>query len=280
MKKFLLRFLVAAIAFPVLWLLTFKMNGYNFIGMHMIVTLFTTLGAFEVANFFEKAKIPTYKYFAPILSATLPAAAYIGQYVFHSGSAVYEWFVIAACFIVVRTCFPISRKDFSNTLAAAASSVFIIVYPGLLSIFIVRMFDFENPAYIFALFLVLTFINEIAAYLFGKLFGGKTKLDLPISPNKTLVGFIAGFVFSILTAGIFYALFPFVFHAHIAAVLTLGAVVGIAAIFGDLFESALKRSCNIKDSGAAMAGRGGIMDTIDSILLSAPLFYFIYSLMS
>ncbi len=276
MKKFLLRFLVAAIAFPLLWVLLFKLNGYGFIGVHLLTTLFVTIGAFEVSNFFVKAGIPTYRYSAPVLAATLPAATFIGRFVFHSGTAVYEWLAIVLCFLVVRTCFPLTRKDFSKTISVAATSVFTVVYPGFLSIYILRIFDFANPEYAFALFLVLIFINEIAAYVFGKLFGGRTRLDLPISPKKTVVGFIAGFVFAIIAAAVFYYLFPFVFSAHLIAVLILGAVMGISGIFGDLFESALKRSCNLKDSGAIMAGRGGIMDTIDSLLLSAPLFYFIF----
>jgi phosphatidate cytidylyltransferase len=278
MKIFLLRLGLAAIIFPVLWLLIFVVHGFNYIGVHLLVTLFITLGAFEVSNFFEKAGMATFGLSAPVLSATLVPAEYIGQYILHSNDAVYEWLVLIVCFFIVRTCFPLGRTDFSKTIASSASSIFTVIYPGFLGVYIIRLFTYDNPQYVFLFFLVLVFINEIAAYIFGKLFGGKTKLNLPISPNKTLVGFIAGFIFTVGSAAVFYAIFPFLFHAHILAVLSIGAVMGISGIFGDLFESALKRACMLKDSGTIMAGRGGIMDSIDSVLLSAPLFYFLYKL--
>jgi phosphatidate cytidylyltransferase len=56
----------------------------------------------------------------------------------------------------------------------------------------------------------------------------------------------------------------------------LGLLVGIAVIFGDLIESGLKRSARVKDSGIAIPGRGGMLDSIDSLLFSAPLYYYLF----
>jgi phosphatidate cytidylyltransferase len=278
MKKFLLRLLIVVIFLPGLWCLLFIVPAFNFIGLHIVIALFIGIGSFEVSNFFKKAGIPTFGISAPVLSATLVPIVYIEQYLFKVQSAGLIWFVLILCFFVIRTCFPLTRKDFSKTIATVSSSVFTVVYPGLFSIFIVRILSYAHADYVFLFFLLLVFINEIAAYVFGKLAGGRTCLNLPMSPKKTLVGFISGFIFTVGAACVFYAFFPHIFHANIIAVIGVAAVIAIAGILGDLFESALKRSCGLKDSGTIMAGRGGIMDTIDSMLLSAPLFYYLYGL--
>ena len=66
---------------------------------------------------------------------------------------------------------------------------------------------------------------------------------------------------------------PAYFQVHPLAIAAMGLVVGCAAIVGDLFESALKRSAGVKDSGTMVPGRGGFLDSIDSLLFAAPAFY-------
>lgn len=120
------------------------------------------------------------------------------------------------------------------------------------------------------LFLVfLTQSNDVSQFLWGKSFG-KRKIVPSVSPNKTLEGFIGGVgtttVFAVLLSGL---LTPFSFPIAIVA----GILISTAGFVGDVTISAIKRDIGIKDSGNLLPGHGGILDRIDSLTYTAPLFF-------
>ncbi|MEI7981503.1 MAG: phosphatidate cytidylyltransferase [Bacteroidota bacterium] len=117
----------------------------------------------------------------------------------------------------------------------------------------------------------LTWIYDTGAYLYGKQFG-KHKFFERISPKKTWEGTIAGVVLTYLTASGFI-----LFVKEISAFdwISLATIVLIFGTHGDLVESLIKRSLNIKDSGTILPGHGGILDRFDTVLISAP-FVFLY----
>ncbi|MBM3255493.1 MAG: phosphatidate cytidylyltransferase, partial [Candidatus Omnitrophica bacterium] len=95
-----------------------------------------------------------------------------------------------------------------------------------------------------------------------------------ISPNKSLEGSIAGLLFSIGAAIVCrdFMKLPYL-HAALA-----GLLFGILAQLGDLSESLMKRDCQVKDSGRLLPGMGGVLDLADSLIFTAPAFYFYMSL--
>ncbi len=121
---------------------------------------------------------------------------------------------------------------------------------------------------------LLVFGNDTFAYIFGMLLGKKSRNILSVSPNKSLVGFIGGGVMTIVLSLLWTQLFPSL-KALIAPyqALLLGLIVAIAGNLGDLIESVFKRGANVKDSGTIILGRGGLLDSIDSLLAVTPLFY-------
>ncbi|MEA5579675.1 phosphatidate cytidylyltransferase [Anabaena sp. UHCC 0451] len=127
-------------------------------------------------------------------------------------------------------------------------------------------------------FTILTFLciwaADIGAYIFGKFFG-KTRLS-DISPKKTVEGAIFGITASIIVAliGAYFLHLP---YALITG-LTLGLLIGIASLLGDLTESMLKRDAGVKDSGQLIPGHGGILDRTDSYIFTAPLVYYFVTL--
>jgi phosphatidate cytidylyltransferase len=129
-------------------------------------------------------------------------------------------------------------------------------------------------------FLLMVFANDSLAWAAGMLFGKGNRGIIAASPNKSIAGFIGGLIAAVL-AGIGGAYFlPGAFvsrylHPVFAGGL-LGFLTGAAGSLGDLAESALKRSSGIKDSGALIPGRGGVLDSIDSVALAAPVFYVAY----
>ena len=120
-----------------------------------------------------------------------------------------------------------------------------------------------------ALFLSV-WICDTGAFLFGKKIGKKKILPY-ISPNKTWVGTIAGFISSMIFLLILnqYGYFPDIFS--LVDVVVLGLITGILGQFGDWAESLLKREAEVKDTSNILAGHGGILDRFDSLTFAAPL---------
>ncbi|MDS4026647.1 MAG: phosphatidate cytidylyltransferase [Candidatus Contendobacter sp.] len=117
--------------------------------------------------------------------------------------------------------------------------------------------------------LLLTELNDVAQYCWGKLLG-KHKISPTVSPNKTMEGFIGGVLTTVPLAMLLAPwLTPF---SSLDAVLA-GALIAVAGFFGDLSLSALKRDLGIKDSGNLLPGHGGILDRVDSLTYTAPLFF-------
>jgi phosphatidate cytidylyltransferase len=125
---------------------------------------------------------------------------------------------------------------------------------------------------LFATVLLITKLGDIGAYLVGSRFG-KTPLIPHISPKKSVEGAIGGLLFSVLGA---LASKPFLSFSYLHIIL-LGIALGIVGQFGDLSESLMKRDCQIKDSGGIFPGMGGFLDLMDSLLFTAPFFYFYMS---
>ena len=120
-----------------------------------------------------------------------------------------------------------------------------------------------------ALFLSV-WICDTGAFLFGKKFG-KKKILPDISPNKTWVGTIAGFISSMIFLLILNQFGYFLDMFLLIDVVVLGLIIGIFGQFGDWTESLLKREANVKDTSNILAGHGGVLDRFDSLTFAAPL---------
>jgi len=116
------------------------------------------------------------------------------------------------------------------------------------------------------------YLNDTLAYVFGRLFG-KTPLIPSVSPKKTREGFIGGMIgAAVVMLSILY--FRGILNPTYAfSIVGVSFAASILATLGDLFESKLKRSIDIKDSGNILPGHGGILDRIDAMLFVAPILY-------
>lgn len=119
------------------------------------------------------------------------------------------------------------------------------------------------------LLLVLTQSNDVAQYLWGKSLGRKKLLPL-VSPGKTQVGFLGGLGTTLVLA---MFLGPWLTMLDLPRSAIAGLIVGITGLLGDLNISALKRDLGVKDAGATLPGHGGVLDRIDSLIFTAPVFF-------
>lgn len=122
------------------------------------------------------------------------------------------------------------------------------------------------------LVLLGTWATDTGAYFSGMRWG-RHKLAPRISPSKSIEGAVGGLVAATIVIGCSDSFLQL--QLQLLPVWILGLVIGLAAITGDLFESALKREAGIKDSGWILPGHGGILDRIDSLLFTVPVFYYL-----
>ena len=185
---------------------------------------------------------------------------------------------IPVCYVIIS--FLINfYKDETEGFLLSFGKIFIakILCVYLLS-FNVLIFNFLlEPAKLAALFgflIFLTEFNDIAQYYWGKYFG-KKKLSPTISPNKTVAGVIGGIITTSLMAWVVRDLTSF----NDVVVILLGISIGFFGAMGDLALSVIKRDLQIKDFAQTIPGHGGLMDRLDSLVFSAPVFYFIVSML-
>jgi phosphatidate cytidylyltransferase len=167
---------------------------------------------------------------------------------------------------------PIIRNRTHGQLQAIALSILGYVYMGWMFLHLAHL---ANGAWAYGYLLYLLFaveLNDVAAFTFGKLLGkgGRHPLRSNISPKKTWEGSLGALAFSMMLPWIMWFSFP---HFGPKQLLLTGLIVGIGGQLGDLSISVIKRDIGIKDTGALIPGHGGILDRIDSLIYTAPLFF-------
>lgn len=161
----------------------------------------------------------------------------------------------------------------------AIVSLLFFVYPLALILCLLGVFLKQPECYSFTmtlLVLVTPILSDTFAY-FGGSFFGKHKLCPAISPKKTIEGSVAGAIAGIISAVVLY-LIQFVWNGAVSFsfLMVCGILCAVAGQFGDLFASLLKRWAGVKDYSNLFPGHGGIMDRLDSILICAPVVYFVF----
>ena len=153
----------------------------------------------------------------------------------------------------------------------------IFIYPGFFALGLINEIQSSKEAVSTLLIttLLLIWANDSFAYLIGRKIG-KRPLNKKISPKKTLEGFYAGGIFTILTAILLSFYFP---SFSITGWMGLGVTVWLSSVIGDLVQSAFKRHYGIKDSGNILPGHGGFFDRFDSFIFTLPFVYLITTLL-
>ncbi|MCF6775473.1 phosphatidate cytidylyltransferase [Thiotrichales bacterium 19X7-9] len=146
---------------------------------------------------------------------------------------------------------------------------FLVILPAWVAIIILKR---DNS--LFLIFVILAVaLADSGAYFVGR-FCGKHKLAPVISPKKTWEGLAGGIFFSVIGSVIFALALRFDSVMEYFLLIVLGVLVVFFALFGDLFESMIKREVGIKDSGNILPGHGGLLDRLDSLFVALPLFVF------
>jgi len=188
--------------------------------------------------------------------------------------------VLGLTLLVAFVYYFIKGKDPFVNLAVTCFALAYLTLPLSFAVDINYFFPAESTQdgrwwllYLFA----VTKMTDAGAFFVGKQFGTK-KLAPYISPRKTVEGALGGFLVAVLTSILFYLATNLFFHQP-PILLTLwqsiwlGSLICIAAQFGDLAESLLKRDVGVKDSNTKLPGLGGMLDIVDSLVFTVPLLY-------
>lgn len=276
MKNFLSRFLLVALALPSLYAAAVYLPQHGHAAIVGIVVIFAAGCGAELAGLLRLRGLPAPWPLSSALSAA-PALLLWSSFRLFPGPAVPGIFVagfgLALLAALLPLAFPRNAEEIGNSVYRSAARAVPLLYPGLLSASIVLIAELPGSSTAALIwFALLVFGNDSAAWAVGML-AGRHRGVAPVSPNKSLEGFLGAYGGSLAAAFLGPALYPGNLSGRPWEFILLGLLVGTAVIAGDLFESALKRSAGIKDSGSVIPGRGGVLDTFDSILFAAPVYY-------
>ncbi len=259
-----------------------KMGYYNF---NIIIGIFPTLFylAFMLSTYF---KLPIYLVLVIIVALIL---------------LLNLWLFLFCVIFKKKTLNEMNIRGVRTSLTTysfqkSTQTMFGMFYPTFMLMLLVILNRCEELSYIFTkasgfngilsfFILLLAFlipiITDTFAYLTGSLFRGK-KLCPNISPNKTISGAIGGVVWTIISVVVLYAILNTIGAYHqmfqtlnlsVWSLIILSVLASVSCQLGDIFESALKRKANVKDSGNLLPGHGGILDRIDSHIFNSVIIF-------
>jgi phosphatidate cytidylyltransferase len=268
------RFLLFAVALPVLAALIL-ISYANHIAINLVVLLITMVGTNEMAQMMRKAGIAVPIKTLTLVSAILPILTYLIIMRVLPENILLLYFLVAGLLVMIIPIFTMATVEFKGLIEGAASSLLCLFYPGYFLTYIIRFSGFESASFILIIFMLMVYFNDSFAWFMGVFFGKNSKRGMfTVSPNKSLIGFAGGIFASLVVTIGSWVIFPNIMQGPLWTVIVLGVIAGITTILGDLIESGIKRSAGAKDSGSIIMGRGGLLDSIDSLLLTAPIFYY------
>ncbi len=243
-------------------------NKWAFILVHLFLT---AGGLYEFFYLIKKKGIPIYSYTGIFIGCLIPLSTF---FQFEPTKGWELLFIVLAVLSVFLM--QLIRKDNNNAIVGIATTLFGVLYVSWLFSFLIKI-RYLIPNFdgikLLGFILVVVKCGDIGALLVGSRFGRHPLLPR-VSPSKTVEGSMGSFLFSMTAALLFQSWLPEsagFSNMHIAL---MGLFFGGLGQLGDISESLIKRDCQVKDSGKLLPGLGGILDAIDSVLFSAPAFYF------
>jgi phosphatidate cytidylyltransferase len=247
------------------------LNKWAFIALHLALTIG---GLYEFFYLTKKKGIPIYSYTGILIGSMIPLSIFMRFEPTKGWELLFIVLVLLTIFLMQFT-----RKDNDKAIIGISTTPFGIIYVSWFFSFLIKV-RYLLPGFegvkLLGFILLVAKSGDIGALLFGSLMG--KHLLLPrVSPNKTIEGCMGSFVVSVAVAILSKDLLPARLGFSLLHVGLMGAFFGVIGQLGDLSESLIKRDFNVKDSGKLMPGLGGVLDMIDSLLFSAPAFYFYMS---
>ena len=249
-----------------MWLLLLFSGSFLLFGL--VIALIGIIAMFEYSGIIAQPG-PKNEKFVAIVAGMLPLLAAL------SGRAEMVTASVFVSLVIVIGATLVRYSAINNPFEHMAKLSFGLLLIGFSSAHL-TMIMARPQGYLWLLMLTaVTVASDTCAYYTGSLLG-KTKLCPAVSPGKTVEGFVGGLVGGVIAALMVTLYFLPAFNLWLIAL--VAALLSCVGVMGDLTESVIKRSAGVKDSGAILPGHGGVLDRIDSLLLSAPILYYMLNL--
>ena len=238
----------------------------------ILIWFFCAVGTYEVARAVNDFTFKGTKIIATIFGVVfLPHFFVINNFVLAGKGWIFSLGLIALMLLILGAITIIKRGKLSQFLYSSLP----FIYPSclLLCLTLANEFAFMVGFVAVVLVFVISSLSDTFAYLVGMAYskikkGNAKKLCPKLSPKKTWSGAIGGTIGGVVSSIVLYFIFkPTVnFFSPILLFILIGLIASILNIFGDLFESFIKRKVGIKDMGKIMPGHGGVLDRIDGTM--------------
>jgi phosphatidate cytidylyltransferase len=277
---FILRFVTTVVLWSIALLIAF--SGFEVL-FWLLISVFGLIGLLEFYWMLDHKGLPNFKITGMICGAVmLGGSFYYFSKIGPAGSYDFEVAVLLFFLLTVFARQMFARLRHDEPLQTMAYTLFGLLYVLWLFNFITKIVYLTPRSsggvvtgQFYVLYLIaVTKFSDMGAYLTGSAIG--RHLMVPhISAKKTWEGFFGALGFALFCSLGLYKLMP----GHLSALTwthatILGLLLGFAAVIGDLAESIIKRSTDVKDSGNLLPGIGGALDLLDSLLFTAPLLFF------
>lgn len=260
-KRLPIALILLAVVF--VWVQFFSRTVF-FIALQLLILV--TL--FEFYNLSRKRKLDTQALAGCVLALIIGFSFFFDIFSFRLALFVCL-FLVGAYYVVY-----INRLEKLPTFAPSIALTFFGAVYVSFTLNHFYLIDIEWGAYTIYFLLVIIFVGDTGAYIFGKLLGKRKVLPIA-SPRKTWIGVFGGVLFAGLTA--WAAKYIFIPEILAWKAVVCGLAVHVVAQISDPFESLFKRAAGVKDSSRLLLGHGGFLDRMDSFLLAAPFYYYFIS---
>jgi phosphatidate cytidylyltransferase len=261
------RILTALILLAILWPVTEAGSAWAFLAL---------AGGLIAAAVWECARLMAHLGWRPFVWLSVVASVALLASFSPIGPSFGPGLPLAAVVILAPILAMWTRDDTRGMVEAVVATVFPVVFVGLTLGQVVRLraVPGEDGRDLVYLLFVCVILADTAAFYVGTTLG-RNRMAPRISPKKSWEGTAGGVLASIGAAVL--AHFWFFQRLPLTHALAIGALLGVASVFGDLSESMLKRAAGVKDSSSLLPGHGGVLDRADSVIFAAPILYYYWT---
>ena len=266
-KNFIQR-TISGVIFVAIVIASVLLSPYTFAAVFIIIT------AYALHEFYKLTRRPGVVDVNPIVGVIGGILLFFCSFIYTNELVSFPVYTVYGIYVIVVLIAELFRKKNNpvNNWAYFILGQIYIALPFSLLNFILFISGYQ-PILLMALFITI-WVNDTGAYVSGVTLG-KHKMFKRISPKKTWEGFIGGALFALLSGYIFSRFIP---DISLVQWLIFSELVVIFGTLGDLSESMIKRTEQVKDSGNVIPGHGGILDRFDSMLMAAPVIFIYLSL--
>jgi phosphatidate cytidylyltransferase len=296
--------IISGISLGILYLVFITVNLYFHIAIFVILAFFTMLILNEYINLNDRdeegrpfASVVYICSFFIMLSFYIKLVISDADILIGKGQSIYSVFgidinilrtydnsgdlIFGFIFIFLLIIFGLQlfTRPLMGAIFSIGATIFGIFYIGFLASHLLLLLTLQGGVFLVWYVSVINIMTDTAAYFGGKIMGNHP-VGFRVSPNKTYEGYICGLVVSSIFGVLVFLTFDYIFKGQLplklGEAIILAPIISLLAVLGDLIESGIKRDAHKKDSAQTIPGHGGILDIVDSLLITVPAIYYYF----